>query len=499
MPGKKGLQLYLNSGGYPSTFFYAKNSACRPQGFTREVLNLPCCHSEKATGSLHTTAMHLVASAFRRRKLRPSQWLRRALRVVAVTNAVLAVGVCVLGFVAISSEEQDTKDVLKVGVGFISAGQLGLLVLYSGLWRRWKESIKQELSFSTGPIEPLKRSNLWTALERFLYTIIPIPGVNYHWSLGRDFVLSLDCVLYSVTLLRCYFVLWALFWLSDLSTRRVQLLAKVFNVWIWPKFGLRYCFHLHYLAFIGVFSALAVMLCGVLLAVFDPQSSLLGIALGNSLWLAASAESTTGYSDVLPQTVLSRILILLTWLTGCCSLFLLPGLLGRQLTMSRAQGRLYAELAFAQYKRNSRETAVQRIQSWWRLLAMRRQQVLSAETIVKACRQQAKYRRFLLFGGTLKDRGLDGQMEAFQNSVCSKLQTINANFQVILSMQVMVLAYTDHEGAASAVRHHAPSQGPCPPLPPPQRQAPPLHFAPTPAGVPGKANTAPRSTVDRHG
>ena len=436
MPGKKNLQLYLNSLDPSSS--YAQNSACQPQGFTREVLKLPLGHSAKAPGSLHTTGIQL-ASITHRRKLKPSQWLRRALKVVAMTNAVLAVGVSVLGFAAVMCEEQVAKDVLKVCVGLVSAVQIGLVVLHSRLLRRWRESSKQELSCSTEPTPPLKWCNTPLLLERLLYSIIPIPGVTYHWALGQDFVLSLDCVLYTVLLLRNYFTVWTLFWLSDLSTRRVQLLTKVLNVKIWPGFGLRYYLYLHYLPVVGVISALTTLLCGVILILFDPSSSHLGISsLGNSLWLAVSAESRTGYSDILPQTAFSRILILLTWATGCFSLFLLPRLLSRQLTMSRAQTLLYVELAFAHYKRGNREAAVLRIQTWWRLVAMRRRHVLDAETLVNSCKQQAKYRKFLRTGHTVQDRGLAGHMEAFQSSICSKLQKINAGFRFILSVQVLV-------------------------------------------------------------
>lgn len=200
---------------------------------------------------------------------------------MSVANAVLAVGVSIAGYEMLVCEGQVAKDVLKIAIGIISAGQIGLLVLYSGLRHRWTEIIKQESDLNVTSIKKPKKCGLWTLLQCFLHAIVPLPGLTYHWSLfvlGRDYEMSLDSVLYVVLLLRNYSALVGAFWLSELSTRRFSILAKVGNVRMWLGFCLRYSlYRYNWLVLVGIY-LFAMLLGGVIGSVLDQSTG-----LGNSI------------------------------------------------------------------------------------------------------------------------------------------------------------------------------------------------------------------------
>ena len=350
-------------------------------------------------------------------KTTPSPSIRRSLQIITGANSLLSLSVTGIAYESITTEDFQTLRYLLIVISLL---QVALIVLHASLTQRWLESIRQELRLSSIPVPTLLRSSqgvLWCALECALHLIVLPPDTSITWEvemLGKDYLLSLDSLLYLLLTVRLYHCGKLLFWLSAVSTRRGAMLLKQANLRLNSALIGRYAIAAYSLYLVFSLFLIVLAVSGVSLYLFEigtfrPEF----YTVENGIWITAQMQSTIGYGDMTPTSLFSRLTVILACVLGQSFLSILVALTGRLLTLSLAESRLYTAIAYTHRKEKYTTEAVVCIQHWWKLIRMRLHHEIDPHLVVNFYTELAVFKGILNDCQHFTDNRFEYQIQAF--------------------------------------------------------------------------------------
>jgi len=236
---------------------------------------------------------------------------------------------------------------MYVGLALISLLQLPGIVFYWSQSLRYRELCENAYRLS-------KPSTIYLSASRFplclcifecafhLLTLLPVG--NECWPLlSSDTILCTNDLIYSLIVLRCYGLVRLFYWTSSLSRGRTELYVRLISSRYGPYYLLKACISDYKYAL--VFAAYSVMaVYPALLKFLVERHSSTDPSLWDQIWLFAYSEATIGYGEAPASLWLSRFLLILSCSAGLCVIGFLSSVSSHDLSLTRAQSDLCAEL-----------------------------------------------------------------------------------------------------------------------------------------------------------
>ena len=363
--------------------------------------------------------------------------IRKRLKFVLGANALLCISATLLGCFIISEEEGGLttwRVTMHAGLALTSLLQLPVIVFY------WSQSLKyQEICRSAYRLSKDFPKNLTSSRIQFLLcvlecsfhllTLIPVGTISFPLPASTTSI-SLNDLLYWLIVLRCYGLVRLFYWTSSLSQGRTELYAKLTSSKYGLAFILRACINEYkYRLVIVAYGVMAAL--PALLKYLVERHSLDGLSLWDQIWLFAYSEATIGYGDFPTSIWLSRLLLILSSFAGLCAMGFLSSVSSHDLSLTRAQSNLCAELLVRKVRIRQLVPVTFLLQSWWRLMRMRRMRLISGPVILGFYGRLGKFRKLLTQRERVKHGFFDHQIVAFDSSVRNRIRKLSEYLQPI--------------------------------------------------------------------
>lgn len=256
-------------------------------------------------------------------------------------------------------------------------------------------------------------------------------------SLGIRRELSLDDIMYPWSLVRLYHILRFLYLESEFCSKKALFRFSVVklrpSIWLFIKYLALKRYIVYSFAVIGAI----VVLSGLVLMVFERNLQDSQFASPTTAFYASGTTmATIGYGDVLPNTYLSRgILVLVAIFGNYAQAILTLGVYNASL-FTASERRLAAEVYKRRFKgRELRTAAGSYLQQWWRLQFLRKhragnrflqlQKLRNAKIRFQKERLNAGYGAGLAFTQSIRNFSLD-----FTRKVTSTKQSLSINVEI---------------------------------------------------------------------
>ena len=371
--------------------------------------------------------------------------VRKRLRAVLGGNALLSVLAAILGYFIVVSEEKAEQSPwglwMYVGLALMSLLQLPGIVFYWSQSLRYRELC--ENAYFLG-----KSSSISLSVSRFqqcfcifecafhLLTLLPMG--NECWPLlSSGTLLCVNDLIYSLIVLRCYGLVRLFYWKSSLSQGRTELYVRLISSRYGPYYLLKACISDYKYAL--VFAAYSVMaVYPALLKYLVERHSSTNPSIWDQIWLFAYSEATIGYGDAPTSLWLSRFLLILSCSAGICAMGFLSSVSSHDLSLTRAQSDLCAELLVRRVRIRQLIPVVFLLQGWWRLMRMRGMRVINGPVILNFYGRLGKFRKMLTQRERVKHGVFDNQIEAFDSSIRVRIRKLSEYLQPISSAASLV-------------------------------------------------------------
>lgn len=378
------------------------------------------------------------------------QTLRVRLIYVSGVNTVLSSAATVLGYYAISSNNEERVDRyetwLKVGVCFVSLLQLLPIVLYWIYNQDYLERLRAGLRLSPIPLGPLHKSpaSLLGCILECLFHLIALPPLyDASWEMQNPSsasTLTLSDLIFILILTRNYHAFRFLFWYSDFSTRRAYHFASVANIVVNFIFTLRAYLERYSLRIVLVAYGAVVVISGFSVFVFEKRADTSDFYdVRNSLWLIAYTQVSIGYGEITPKTYFGMLATVISCFVGNFTLAILVAMSSGSMSLSLTECTMYSELVYSKEKRKFVKAAVILLQYWWRFMLMRIRRVRDGMTIVEFYSHLRTYREVLTKCQLVKDRRFERQITAFDLHTAKHLRAIIEYLDPIRTAESYVL------------------------------------------------------------
>lgn len=403
------------------------------------VLRLSSYQSSIATGQarfLRKSASNRVVKA---------EKVRKRLQVLLGFNAFLCISATLLGYFIVNEENRGLttwKVTLCAGLTLISLLQLPGIVFYWSQSLRYTEICRNAYHLSPTSTKSVLSSRihiLLCVLECSFHLLTLIPAGNICFPLPASPVsICLNDLLYWLIALRCYVLVRLFYWTSSLSQGRTELYAKLTSSKYGLSFIIRACISDYKYGIVlvayGVMAALPA-----LLKYLVERHSLDGHSLWDQIWLFAYSEATIGYGDFPASVWLSRLLLLLSSFAGLCAMGFLSSVSSHDLCLTRAQSNLCAELLVRKVRIQQLLPVTFLLQSWWRLMRMRKMRLINGPVILSFYGRLGKFRKLLTQRERVKHGFFDHQIDAFDSAIRNRIQKLSEYLRPINSTAVLVL------------------------------------------------------------
>lgn len=306
--------------------------------------------------------------------VRNSSSLTRSLRHISLTQALLTLFCLALSYAAssryttaLSYQEDTLTDALRISILILSLVQIVLVVKYYRVYLafgleigRWERGTEMGDSGLVG----------YVVAEALVHSIVLPPRVNWETQismLGRTSILAMSDVVFVLRFVRVYHLLRAYYWQSICNTPRGFFHSKIAEIAKHDRWVLRTITKRH-AVFTLILTWLSLcLIAGICLKTLD--YSVPGNSLDNvwtAYWAVVVSETTIGYGDIVPLTHVSRIIVILTVVSGLAVYSSTILLIRQKLDLSHAQIQLYSAVAFRDQSHGLRWPASCLIQRWWR-------------------------------------------------------------------------------------------------------------------------------------
>ena len=377
--------------------------------------------------------------------------LRTSLKFLATASAVLSWLIALIGHTIVHTFDprlttsELLKDCLKLSVFGLSLVQIVLIVSY------WRVSLvyagalqnalhRERFPRARGPPPP------WMVflcgVECCLHLVAPMPNYAFEFSyvvFGKENRLSVDDVLYLFLLLRNYHSLRALFWMSPVSDLRTRIFTEVRPIPFSTGFVFRFFLAQFGLQLIlGIYGVL-VLIPGAVQYILE-QSGLAENCMieWDNFWVVATTQLTIGYGDKHPITFPGQVAIVVTCFFGVFTLGMINSIFSAKCSLTLTECSLYSSLLYSHEKSKYELSAVLLLQSWWRLMLMRMKKTRKVSVILEFYSVLRNYRGVLVTCQRVKDTMPERQIQAFEDSVRSKIRPLNEYLRPVIDAQTMV-------------------------------------------------------------
>ena len=306
--------------------------------------------------------------------IRPLSNLTRSLRHISLTQALLTLFCLALSYAAnsryvttLSYNEDTLTDALRISAIVLSLAQVVLIGKYYRLYfalgleiGRWEQCTEMGDSGLVGYI----------VAEALVHCVVLPPRVNWEAEismLGRNSVLAMSDVVFVLKFARVYHILRANYWQSICNTSRGFFYSKLADIAQHNRWVLRAITKRHAIFTLILTWLSLCLIAGICLKTLD--FSVPGNKLDNvwtAYWAVVVSEATIGYGDIVPLTHVSRVIVILTVVTGLAVYSSTVILVRQKLDLTHAQVQLYSAVAFLDQTKSLRLPASCLIQRWWR-------------------------------------------------------------------------------------------------------------------------------------
>jgi hypothetical protein len=188
-----------------------------------------------------------------------------------------------------------------------------------------------------------------------------------------------------------------------------------------------------------VFAAYSVMaVYPALLKSLVERHSSTNPPLWDQIWLFAYSEATIGYGEAPASLWLSRFLLILSCSAGICVMGFFSSVSSHDLSLTRAQSDLCAELLVRRVRIKQLVPVVFLLQGWWRLMRMRGMRVINGPVILNFYGRLGKFRKMLTQRERVKHGVFDNQIEAFDLSTRVRIRKLSEYLQPICNAASLV-------------------------------------------------------------
>ena len=208
-------------------------------------------------------------------------------------------------------------------------------------------------------------------------TQIPLFDKSFHTrQLGKTMTLYLDDILVLIISLRLILVIPALIDIGLLSNSRARFFLEMHKIPNSMLFKLKGLFNQYALVCILTINLMNLTIGGFLIHMVErslEESDGEMSQVTNGFWLVEISERTIGYGDLVPQTHIGRVLVIIYVIVGICNLSTAVGLVFSYIQLSSRELKLASRLNNTQHlNKGLRTRAVTLIQTYWKLQLKRK-------------------------------------------------------------------------------------------------------------------------------